>query len=755
MLDEISLKALIIGDPALRSATYQEALERLVNELEQLDISVRQSPSAEDAAMVLGSDASFDAVVVDVTGALETAKAVPLLRERNDSVPMFVVSGARGAEDLPSPVLKHIDQFIYLLDDTPEWIAGRIRDAASKYRRAILPPMFKALVDFSETHEYSWHTPGHEGGAAFLKSPVGRAFWEFFGEQTFRSDLSVSVAELGSLLDHSGPIGEAEKRAAEIFGADMTFFVTNGTSTSNRVIHQAAVVAGEVMLLDRNAHKSMEQATTITHGVPIYLKTTRNHLGIIGPVAPAEMTEEAVAEKVRTSPLISEAGAKPVIAMITNSTYDGLLYHVPTVETTLGTHVDRLHFDEAWYGYAAFNPIYSERFAMHTTERAQDAPTTFATQSTHKLLAALSQASYVHIRNGRRPVGHDQFNEAFMMHASTSPLYAIIASDDVAAAMMAGTGGQTLTTESIAEAVAFRRTLARVAAEEGDDGWMPRPWQPPTVVGRDGVERSFEDADEQHLITSSEPWLLRSEASWHGFDLPDAYAMLDPIKVTVETPGLALDGTPEPFGVPAALLSAYLDEKASIVVEKTQDYSVLFLFSIGVTRGKWGTLLSTIIKFKQDVDANVSLETALPGVFRCAPDRYAGMGLRDLAEEMHAAMTTNHQLQRLHDGFDTLPTQVMSPGDAYDRLVHGETETIKIDDLASHTLAVGIVPYPPGIPLLMQGENSGTNSEPFVQYLKALQDFDRRFPGFEHDIHGVDHIDDTYWTRVVKEDNHV
>ncbi|GAA4368750.1 Orn/Lys/Arg decarboxylase N-terminal domain-containing protein [Paeniglutamicibacter cryotolerans] len=753
MLDNVAIKVLIITDPGAGSGTYREALETLLGELTQLEVVVRRSTDADDATLALGSDASFDAVVVDVVGALDAETIVPAIRHRNDHIPVFVASGVRGAEDLSASVLARINQFIYLLDDTPEWIAGRIHDAAQKYRRAVLPPMFEALVDFSTTHEYSWHTPGHEGGTAFLKSPVGRAFWGFFGQQMFRSDLSVSVAEVGSLLDHSGPIGRAERRAAHVFGADMTFFVTNGTSTSNRVVHQASVTAGEVMALDRNAHKSMEQATTITHGLPIYLRPTRNHLGIIGPIPPSEMTAQAIAEKVRTSPLISDSEARPVIAMVTNSTYDGLLYHVPTVEATLGSHIDRLHFDEAWYGYAAFNPIYAERFALHTADRAADAPTTFATQSTHKLLAALSQASYVHIRNGRRPIDHDLFNEAFMMHASTSPLYAIIASNDVAAAMMAGSGGLALTAESIAEAVAFRRTLARVAAEEGPGGWMPRPWQPETVLGADGIVRLFHDADEQQLITRPEPWLLRENDAWHGFQLPDAYAMLDPIKVTVTTPGLANDGTPEQFGVPAAILSAYLDEQASIVVEKTQDYSVLFLFSIGVTRGKWGTLLSTLLQFKHDVDANKRLEEVLPALYSSNSRRYARMGLRDLAGQMHTAMSENRQLAALHEAFATLPTPVLSPADAYARLVHGETDRIKIDDLASHTLAVGIVPYPPGIPLMMPGEESGSSSGPLVSYLKALQGFDRQFPGFEHEIHGIDHVDGAYVTHVIRTDH--
>ncbi len=270
--------------------------------------------------------------------------------------------------DVPTEVVAEVDEYVYLLDDTPSWIAGRLRDAAAKYRAQSLPAMFAALMAFAETHEYSWHTPGHEGGAAFSKSPAGRAFFDFFGEQTFRSDLSISVGELGSLLDHSGPIGQAERDAARIFNADMTLFVTNGTSTSNRVVHQACVCAGDVVVDDRNAHKSSEQADTITHAIPVYMLPTRNRYGIIGPIPPHEMTEEAIAAKIEASPL-APTGAKPVLAMVTNSTYDGLLYHVPTVEQTLGTHVDRIHFDEAWYGYAAFNPIYDERHAMHRGAR--------------------------------------------------------------------------------------------------------------------------------------------------------------------------------------------------------------------------------------------------------------------------------------------------------------------------------------------------------------------------------------------------
>lgn len=280
--------------------------------------------------------------------------------------------------------------------------------------------MFAALAAFAGTYEYSWHTPGHAGGTAFLKSPVGRAFFQFFGEPMFRSDPSISVAELGSLLDHSGPIGASERHAAKVFGADRTYCVTNGTSTSNRIVLGATVSSRDVVLCDRNCHKSIEHGLTLTGGIPTHLMPTRNCYGIIGPIPPAHLTRRVIDRSLAANPLTAVADREPALAVITNSTYDGLCYRVPRVAELLGPTVDRILFDEAWYAYARFNPIYRDRFAMHDGA-AEGGPTVFATQSTHKLLAALSQASFIHVRDGRRPVEHERFNESFMMHSSTSP----------------------------------------------------------------------------------------------------------------------------------------------------------------------------------------------------------------------------------------------------------------------------------------------------------------------------------------------
>ena len=747
-ISNLPLRVLVVHAEGDGQTAAGKAVRSLIQSLRGDGIDVLLASTASAGVDLVSAEPDLHAALIDWglerDGDAGASAVIDRIRATSDDLPVFLMADRGSIQAVATPVLRKVDDFLYPLGDTADWQAGRVRDAAVKYRQDLLPPMFGALVDFATTHEYSWHTPGHEGGAAFWKSAIGRMFWEFFGEQTFRSDLSISVGALGSLLDHSGPIGDAEQQAARIFGADATYFVTNGTSTSNRVIYQASVIEDDVVVCDRNAHKSVEQANTITHSTPVYLLPTRNRYGIIGPVPPAELTEEAVRRRIAESPLAPD-DSTPVLATVTNSTYDGLLYHVPTVDETLGSHVDRIHYDEAWFGYAAFNPIYRERHAMHRGPRLPDGPTTFATQSTHKLLAAFSQASYVHIRNGRHPTDHQRFNEAFMMHASTSPLYAIIASNDVAAKMMEGKSGRSLTQESIDEAVAFRQTVARIGRDLDND-WFFSCWQPDDVVDPEsGRSVPFVDASPQVLGTRPEAWLLRPGERWHGFDgLPEGYAMLDPIKVTLLTPGMGDDGQLQPMGIPAAVVSAYLDEHASIVVEKTQDYSILFLFSMGVTKGKWGQLVTTLFDFKRDYDANIPLKQALPSTFALDPAHYVGMGLKDLAQALHEMLIKTNQMGLMAEAFAVLPAPAMRNCDAYAHVVRGTVEPVRLDDIDGRTVAVGVVPYPPGIPLLMPGENVGAGEGPLVPYLKALQEFDRSFPEFEHDLHGVEHVDGHY-----------
>lgn len=754
----LGMLALLVSAAPDKRTVFGRALNQLIADVEERSISILISESLGDATSILHSDPAVQCVLLSwemdtSDGHAECIRLLTDLRERNTRVPVFLISDRSTAASIPLVVMQHADDFIWLPEDTSRFLSGRILAAIERYRQAVLPPMFGALLKFARSYEYSWHTPGHAGGTAFLKSTAGRAFYEFFGENLLRSDLSISVGELGSLLDHSGPIGQGERYAAKVFGAHRTYYVTNGSSTSNRVILMASVTRDQIALCDRNCHKSAEHAMTLSGAIPTYLVPTRNRYGIIGPILPQTLSREAIQAAIASNPLVgADIDPTPVHAIITNSTYDGLTYNVTRVEKLLGESVDRLHFDEAWYGYARFNPLYRDRFAMHGDPADHDAsrPTVFATQSTHKLLAALSQASMIHVRNGRNPIPHGRFNESFMMHASTSPNYAIMASCDVSSAMMEAPSGQILTNESIEEAIAFRQVISRMKSEMlGHDDWFFSCWQPPTVT-IDGRRVPFHHADPLILKTDPNCWVLHPNEVWHGFgDIEDGYCMLDPIKVSVLSPGMGDDGELMDFGIPACVLSAYLGHQG-IVVEKTTDFTILFLFSIGITKGKWGTLVNALLDFKRDYDSNLELELCLPELLAANQQRYAGMGIRDLAEEIFAAMKEHRTTSTMATAFGMLPTAEFSPVQAYEKLVKNQVERVTLAEAAGRVVATGIVPYPPGIPLLMPGENIGPADGPLLGYLAALESFDKSFPGFTHDTHGIESEAGVYQLLVLK-----
>ncbi|MBU6448001.1 MAG: arginine decarboxylase [Rhodospirillales bacterium] len=738
----LGLNVLVVCGKLQEPTAIGRAARALLADLQTHNIHAALSLTAADAGHEIEADPHLQAIILDwdlhQDPSHTAAKALlKTIRARNAKLPVFLLAERNDAAHVPAEVMGEADGFIWLLEDSMEFISGRILAAIRRYHAQLLPPMFGALTKFANEAEYSWHTPGHTGGSAFLRSPAGRMFYDYFGEKLLRADLSISVAGLGSLLDHTGPIGAAERYAAHVFGSDRSYFVTNGTSTANRVVMTASVARGEIVLADRNAHKSIEHGLALTGAKPAYLLPYRNHLGIIGPIPPAALTPEAIAHNLATSRLTAGCTAKPVLAIVTNSTYDGLCYNAARVEELLGPSVDRILFDEAWFGHARFNTLYQNHYAMRgePAETNRAGPTIFATQSTHKLLAALSQASMLHLREGRAKVAPVRFNESLMMHASTSPNYAILASTDISSAMMDGAGGQLLTSEAIAEAISFRQTMARLQAEFASrQDWFFGVWQPDTLS--DGL--AFAAAPMDMLASEQACWALEPEAPWHGFTgLEPGYCMLDPIKVTLTTPGMARSGKLEQTGIPAPLLAHYLAEHG-ITPEKTANFSILFLFSIGVTKGKWGSLVNALLDFKRDYDANTPLARALPQLAALHPAAYGAMGLRDLGHAMFSGLRATGYPERLQEAYNFLPQPEMIPAEAHDRLIRGEGGMANLSALAGGVAATAIVPYPPGIPLLMPGENFGTIDGPVLRYLAALEDFDKRFPGFAHDTHGVE-----------------
>ncbi len=645
-------------------------------------------------------------------------------RRRNDRLPIFLFGDERTAEMVPASVLKHANAFMHMFEDSPEFIARAIARAANLYLERLPPPMFKALMDYTLHASYSWHTPGHGGGVAYRKSPVGNMFYQFFGENTLRSDVSVSVGMLGSLLDHTGPIAEGERNSARIFGADHTLFVVGGTSTANKIIWHGMVTKGDLVLCDRNCHKSILHSLIMTGATPIYLIPSRNGLGIIGPISKDQFTPESIRNKAAASPFAKETSGKVRLMVITNSTYDGLCYNIDAIKDSLGDSVEVLHFDEAWYAYATFHEFYDGFHAISSThpERSPHA-ITFATHSTHKLLAALSQASMIHVQNAQnQQLDMAHFNDAFMMHTSTSPQYGIIASCDVAAAMMEQPAGRALVQETIDEALSFRRAMAAVQKDLKSSWWFT-VWQPEAMAARPAEEKDH--------------WILNPGDKWHGFTgLAENHALVDPIKVTILTPGLSADGTMQEHGIPAAVVTKFLSSRR-IEIEKTGLYSFLVLFSMGITKGKWSTLITELLNFKDLYDSNAPLKRVLPALVEAHPEAYAKMGLRDLCEQVHKIYLDDNVPKAQRDMYTALPEMAMLPADAYANLVRGNVESVEIDNLMGRTLAVMVVPYPPGIPLIMPGERLTAATKSIHDYLLYAREFDRKFPGFETDIHGL------------------
>jgi arginine decarboxylase len=746
MYKDLNFPILIVHRDIKADTVAGERVRAIAEELGKDGFTILSTASSAEGRIVASTHHGLACILVAAEGAGENQRLlqdmvelIRIARVRAPQLPIFALGEQVTIENAPADAmadLNHLRGILYLYEDTVSFLARQVARAAHNYLDGLLPPFFKALVQHTAQSNYSWHTPGHGGGVAYRKSPVGQAFHQFFGENTLRSDLSVSVPELGSLLDHTGPLAEAEARAARNFGADHTFFVINGTSTANKIVWHSMVGRDDLVLVDRNCHKSILHSIIMTGAIPLYLCPERNELGIIGPIPLSEFSKESIQAKIDASPLARGRAPKVKLAVVTNSTYDGLCYNAEMVKRALGDSVEVLHFDEAWYAYAAFHEFYAGRYGMGT-QCDEHSPLVFSTHSTHKLLAAFSQASMIHVQDGgARQLDRDRFNEAFMMHISTSPQYGIIASLDVASAMMEGPAGRSLIQETFDEALSFRRALANLRQNLKQDDWWFSIWQP-EQAGGEGVHTG--------------DWLLQPNADWHGFgDIAEDYVLLDPIKVTLVMPGLSADGKLAEAGIPAAVVSKFLWERG-LVVEKTGLYSFLVLFSMGITKGKWSTLLTELLEFKRLYDANVPLLDALPSIAREGGARYAGMGLRDLCDELHGCYRENATAKALKRMYTVLPQVAIKPADAYDKLVRGEVEAVLIEQLEGRLAAVMLVPYPPGIPLIMPGERFTAETRSIIDYLQFARTFDSQFPGFDADVHGLQRDGACYTVDCIKE----
>jgi ornithine decarboxylase len=738
-------------------------LQEISHHLERLGFSLVHASSPADGQIAIQSDAALGCLLFDWGDASwqrDVAALILRLRARGNDAPIFVLVHQHLFSQIPALLLENITGTIFLFEDMPDFIAKNLASHIATYADTLKTPFFGAMMDYADTGNQLWTCPGHNGGVFYWKSPVGRLFVEHLGEAIFRNDIDNSVVEMGDLLTHEGPALRAEMEAAEIFGAERTYFVLNGTSTSNKIALGAIVAQGDLVLFDRNNHKSIHHgALVLAGGIPVYLETARNPHGLIGPIDYSALEEAALRRKIRQNPLVaghaSDKRKKPFrIAVVQQCSYDGTIYNARMIYDRLSPLCDYILFDEAWAGFMKFHQLFAGHFAMGIGELGPDDAGIIATQSTHKQLAGFSQASQIHVKDShtktqKRHVSHKRFNETFMLHASTSPFYPLFASLDVGAQMMKGKAGETLWDDTIRLGVELRkklRILAREFAAAGtpEQAWFFDPFVPDFVdvpdAGGKPVSTAWEALPTDELVAHTQYWELTPGARWHGFgDLPVGFAMTDPNKLTLLTPGISrMTGTYEKHGIPAAVLAEYLREN-QIVPEKNDLNSILFLLTPGMESSKAGTLISALIGFKRLHDANEKLHKVIPRFTAQHGGRYADIGLYDLCQEMHDFYRKHDvsRLQSLQFRPEHFPSIALSPQEATQRFIRNEVDYLSIHEIGNRIAATLALVYPPGIGVIVPGERYDERAKPMLDYLIMFEEAANKFPGFDSEIQGI------------------
>jgi len=747
-------KVLIIADTTQERRPMRLHGQAVIEHLEgEHHLNVDIVTNTRDALTEIERDASVGTVLVewgDENDPIDTRRIIAKMKDIGLDAPIFVVVFDR--DDIPAVrelLTEEIAGFLLADEDTPDFIARFVNRHYDDYVNSLKTPFFGFLADYNDRGNEAWDCPGHNGGMYFRKSPIGRAFFEYLGENVFRTDLCNANVELGDLLIHEGPARRAEEEAAKILGADRTYFVLNGTSTSNKVVHTALVKEGDLILYDRNNHKSNNQgALQLGGGIPIYLETDRNPQGLIGPVHYHAWDEDSIREKIKTHPLVKDPDAwkkpRPIRLLIMQTvTYDGTIYNVRDVLNRVGHLCDYILFDEAWGSYLRFHPLFHNNCAMGLDVTPDD-PGIISTQSTHKQLSGFSQASQIcvkdhHIDGQARHCGHKRFNEFYMLHASTSPFYPLWASLDVGNQMMKGRNGFHLWNEAIRTATEIRKSIRELQ-------WFFDPFVPDVVTLRgsehheDVVDVPWQDIPTEVLLKEKQCWEMRKGASWHGYQhIEDGYIMVDPCKLELVTPGFDRQtGAYLDWGIPASVLAQFMRERG-IVPEKNDLNTILFLVTPGIETSKAGTLISALVSFKRLFDRNAPLAEVLPAFTRTYQEHYAETGVRDLCVAMHQ-FYRDHDcsgLQERQFRAEHFPEIAMSPREAMQKFIANEVDYLPLDQLDGRIAATLNLVYPPGIAVVVPGERYTERCKPMLDYFRMFEESYARFPGFANEIQGV------------------
>ncbi|MXN87944.1 ornithine decarboxylase SpeF [Pasteurella canis] len=607
----------------------------------------------------------------------------------------------------------------------------QIETAAHLYEEKVLPPFFKMLSEYVEMGNSAFDCPGHQGGQYFRKHPAGRYLYDFYGENIFRSDICNADVKLGDLLIHEGAACDAQKHAAQVFNADKTYFVLNGTSSANKVVTNALLTPGDLVLFDRNNHKSIHHGALVQAGAtPIYLETARNPFGFIGGIDSHCFDEDYLKSLIKEVAPEKLNQKRPFrLAVIQLGTYDGTIYNARQVVDKIGHLCDYILFDSAWVGYEQFIPMMRDCTPL-LLELNENDPGIFVTQSVHKQQAGFSQASQIHkkdkhIKGQDRYCNHKRFNNAFMLHASTSPFYPLFATLDVNARIQGTPAGIRLWHDCVKIGIEARKMVLNSCD-------LIKPFIPPYVNGK-----KWQDYDTEEMANSLEFFKFHAEDKWHKFEgYVDNQYFVDPCKFMLTTPGIDIEtGEYESFGVPATILANYLRENG-IIPEKCDLNSILFLLTPAETLTKMQSLVAQIAAFEQHIKNDSLLKDVLPTVYKNNEERYEGYTIRRLCQEMHDLYVSRNvkTLQRNLFRKATLPEYAMNPHEANLEFVRNKVELVPLTDIVGRIAAEGALPYPPGVLCVVPGEKWSKTAQ---EYFLALEEGINVLPGFAPEIQGV------------------
>lgn len=536
---------------------------------------------------------------------------------------------------------------------------------------------------------------------------------------------------LGDLLIHEGAPHDAQAYAAKVYNADKTYFVLNGTSASNKVVCNALLTPGDLVLFDRNNHKSNHHGALIQAGAtPVYLETARNPFGFIGGIDAHCFNESYLRDAVRNvDPSRAEAKRPFRLAIIQLGTYDGTIYNARQVVDRIGHLCDYILFDSAWVGYEQFIPMMKDCSPLLLDLKPED-PGIIVTQSVHKQQAGFSQTSQIHkkdhhIKGQERYCNHKRFNNAFMLHASTSPFYPLFAALDVNAKMHEGDSGRYLWREAVKTGIEARKLLMKKCK-------YIKPFIPPMIEGKPWQSHPTEQIADDLRFFEFEPG-----QKWHAFEgYEHGQYFVDPCKFLLTTPGIDPEtGEYEHFGIPATILANFLREN-NIIPEKCDLNSILFLLTPAEDMAKMQHLVAQIARFERLIEEDAPLSEVLPNVYRANRERYEGYTIRQLCQEMHDLYVSHDvkQLQKEMFRARYFPRAVMNPQEANLAFVRGQVELVPLREVEGRIAAEGALPYPPGVLCVVPGEIWGGSVQ---RYFLALEEGINLLPGFAPELQGV------------------